>query len=141
MTLSILKKRPGWVYKYGNAWYNATAPVANSIQGSVLAVRRMGGITTWVKTIEFVGETINDATAFPDTTIFNAPTVIQTQDQAEFEIAKGGSTLFNYVGGDPVPPLAEAGLTGQPWNYMFPTPSSSSSLGTSAVIGALTSGL
>lgn len=101
----------------------------------------MGGVTTMVKTIEIVGEVINDATAAPNPELFNAPVVLELQDTISYESAVTGVMAANYVAGDPAAPAATTGLTGQPWNYMYPTPSSSSSVGTSAVIGALTSGL
>lgn len=101
----------------------------------------MGGVTTMVKTIEIVGEVINDGTAAPNPELFNAPVVLELQDVISFEAAQTGTSANNFVAGDAAPPAPTLGLTGQPWNYMYPTPSTTSSVGTSAVVGALTSGL
>lgn len=94
-----------------------------------------------VKTIEIVGEVVNDGTAAPNPELFNAPIVLELQDTISFETAVTGNIVTNFVAGDPTGSTPTLGLTGQPWNYMYPTPSTTASVGTSAVVGALTSGL
>lgn len=136
--ISVCRKRPGWIQQYGNA-YNENDMSTNT--GGFLAVHKMGGITTMVKTIEIVGELVNDATAAPNVELFNSPIVLELQHMISFECATVGNLTVDFVAGDPTFGTPTSALTGQPWNYMYPTPSSSSSLGTSAVIGALTSGL
>lgn len=137
-SLAVCTRKPGWIWRYGNA---ANANYDVGTWAGPLAVRNMGGITTRVKVIEMVGEVVNDATAAPDPIIVTSPMVLLGQFMASFEGAASGEAVTNYTYGDPSVPVVDEILTGQPWNYMFPTPSSSSSLGTSAVIGALTSGI
>lgn len=134
--LHVLRKRPGLIDRFQN-----TAASNTTTGFGKLIVSRTKGITTVVKTIEVVGEIVNDATIAPAPIIFTSPSVLLLQQKTEFEAAVSQPYAFISSVGDPNPPAPAVALTGQPWNYMFPAPSSSSSVGTSAVLGALTSGL
>lgn len=135
---SVCVSRPAWIWAQGNA--RLTAPGNPSGVGYV-AVKRWGGVTTRVMLFEFTGELINDATAAPNPVVAQSPVVLITQLKTEFEGAAGGEAVQNWTVGDGTKPALDEILTGQPWNYMFPTPSATASLGTSTVVGSLTSGL
>jgi len=126
-TIGILRRKPGLIFRFGNATQTAS--------------KAMGGITTYVKLIEIVGEVVNDNSAAPNPLIVTSPIVDLLEYKTVYESAIPSTFPANYVVGDAAQSNVSALLVGQPWNYMFPTPSSSSSLGTSAVIGALASGL
>lgn len=130
-SLIICKRKPGWIW-FGN----------NANPNSFLCTQRTGGFSTCVKSIQLVGDLANDNTAFPNPVVTNAPVVVTIQDQITFQCASAGPQAANW--GD----QNEAGrggatnlITGQPWNYMYPGPSSSSQEGYSSVVGAITSGL
>lgn len=133
-SLLINKRRPG----LGVGAINADDPNAGTAK---LACSKSYNIATCVKLIEVYGELVNDAVAAPSTSFFNAPSVLAVQYFEEMEVAgcQAGTRYLNV--GDGSLPTPESALTGQPWNYMFPTASSSSSLGTSTILGTLTSGL
>lgn len=133
-SLMINKRRPG----LGVGSINADDPNSGTAK---LACSKSYNIATCVKLIEVYGELVNDAVAAPSTSFFNAPSVVAVQYFEEMEIAgcQAGTRYLNV--GDGSLPTPESALTGQPWNYMFPTASSSSSLGTSTILGTLTSGL
>jgi len=141
-SIRLFRKKPVWVYRYGNAGQacNVTNP-SNPDYTLRAAVAKWGGATTVIKTVEFLGEMINDATAYPDTEFGYAPGFISMNSTFSFEVALPGPVPLNYVVGDGDRTDLDEGLTGQPWNYMFPSPSATSSLGTSVVVGALTSGV
>lgn len=127
-TLHLLKKRPGL---FVNDVTNA--------QASYYA--RTGGWSSCVKIIEVVGELTNDDEIFPDTSVATSAGVLLIQDKSSFESAAAQSASAIFGVGDPaVEPGTGVSLTGQPWNYMFPTPGTTASLGTSSVVGALSSG-
>jgi len=133
-------KKPVWLWKYGNA--NFSNPVVDG--PSYLAISRSGGLSTVIKTVEFLGETINDAGNFnpPDVpNVFNAPMVLQIQYKTEFEAAAPQYVTTMFTAGDPPENTIEAGWTGQPWNYMFPVGGTTNSQGTSSIAGALTAGI
>jgi len=126
--LHILKRKPGLIR-------------ANITSGESIAFSKSYGITTCYKTIEIVGEIANDAEPYPGMTVFTSPGVLLGQLKTEFEAAGGQAAASVYGVGDADPePGIMAVYTGQPWNYMFPTPGTSSA-GTSSVVGALTAGV
>lgn len=137
----MLRRHGGYIWEYGSALDKAGV----GSEGAWACVKGMGGITTVVKTIEVVGELVNNATMVTPPTIsvgvFTSPGVLLLQQKIEFDSAIGGPVAAVYTAGDATPPAQTEALTGQPWNYMFPGPSSSSSVGTSTVIGALSSGI
>jgi len=127
--LHILKRKPGLIRSLITS-------------NNAIAISKSFGITSCYKTIEIVGEVMNDAEPYPGMTVFTSPGVLLGQLKTEFQAAGGQSAASVYGIGDADPePGLVAGLTGQPWNYMFPTPSATASAGTSSVVGALTSGL
>lgn len=134
--VSACMRKPGWIWNQGNA-----SNIGTTEGFSYNAIRRWGGITTRVKTLEFVGEIANDATMAPNPLIATSPVVLLIQNKGEFEAAAGGDDVTNWAVGDGTKATVDELLTGQPWNYMFPTPAATSSMGTSVVVGALTSGL
>jgi len=143
-SVGICKRRPGWLQNNGNARvYSSGLDTSDYGFPGHLAVRRWGGVTTRIKTLEIVGEIVNDATAVPNTNIFTSPSVLLSQSKITFTAAFPiYASSVSYTSGDPpLPGGIDEVLVGQPWNYMFPSPSSSSSLGTSSVIGSLTSGI
>lgn len=128
--LHLLKRKPGLIRP------------ASVSQSQYLAVQNSYGITTCFKTVEVVGELANDDEAYPDTSVFNSAGVLLLQYKTEFECAGGQAAASIYGIGDAAQSSGSGvSLTGQPWNYMFPTPGTSSSFGTSSVIGALSSGV
>lgn len=135
--IHCLRRRPGLVDK----WQNTQDTYDPFNWKGKMAVHNTGGLTTVIKTIEIVGEIVNDATMAPAPTIFTSPGVLLLQQQTELEAAASQPYAALFTAGDPAISEPTVALTGQPWNYMFPAPSSSSSVGTSCVIGALTSGL
>lgn len=135
---SVCVSRPGWIWSQGNG---RSSPFDVSSALGYAAIKRWGGVTTRVLVFEFTGELVNDATMAPNPVVAESPIVLLSQLKVEFEGAAPGDSVDNWTVGDGTKPALDEILTGQPWNYMFPAPSSSSSLGTSAVIGALTSGL
>lgn len=135
--IHCLKRRAGLVDK----WQNTSDSYVPLDWYGKLAVHNTGGLTTVVKTIEIIGEIVNDATAAPAPIIFTSPGVLLLQQKTELEAAATQPYAALFTAGDGTIPEPTVALTGQPWNYMFPAPSSSSSVGTSSVIGALTSGL
>jgi len=154
-TLHCLKKRPGLIWQYGNA-FDASAtigvnegkdpgtPEPLTYQYGFQAVARMGGITTCVKTIEFVGENVTDQIPLnPPTTTpgcGTAPVVMEFKDEFEWETAQPSIYPVYQTVGSNVETLEEI-QTGQPWNYLYPFASSTnSSTGYSSVSGALSGG-
>jgi len=142
-SVSICTRKPGWVTGTGNARvYSSGIDTADWAFPGHLAIRRWGGITTRLKTLEIVGEIVNDATAAPNPNVFTSPSVLLTQSKVTFTAAYPlVGAVVNVSSGDPPVGVVDEALTGQPWNYMFPQPSSSSSIGESVVVGALASGL
>jgi len=138
-TLHVNKKRPGWIWRFGNGGLQSGD--MGAVEPVLAACRNMGGITSCLKTLEIVGELVNDDTAAPNPTVFNSPMVLLQENKIEFEGAMPGITSTNWSAGDPAAAAPTEALTGQPWNYMFPTPSATSSFGTSCVVGAISSGL
>jgi len=127
-TLHLLKKKPGL---YVNDVVNAQADY----------VARTGGWSSCLKIIEVVGEITNDGETYPDTTVSTSAGVLLLQQKASFQCAAAQSASMIFGVGDPaVNPGSGDTYTGQPWNYMFPTPGTSGSFGTSTVLGALSSG-
>jgi len=137
-TIHCLRKKGGYIWESGQA-LQKIVPDPNA--GYWNCIRSVGGITTIVKTIEIVGEIVNSEDAAPSPAIFTSPGVLLLQDKVEYDTALGGPIAQVYTIGDPAPEAQTVALTGQPWNYMFPGPSSTSSIGTSSVVGALSSGI
>jgi len=141
--LKLCKKRPAWLWRYGQGYqnpvtFNATDPAVNfTLSDGLLAFKDMGGVTTCYKTIEFVGEDIVDSNGVVGT----APCVFTAHNYISFECASPGPQALSWTDAPNTKPTMVSGLTGQTFNYMYPTPSSSSSLGSSILSGALTSGL
>lgn len=142
-SVGICKRKPGWLQNNGNARvYSSGVDTADYAFPGHLAIRRWGGVTTRIKTLEIVGEIVNDATAAPNPIIFTSPSVLLSQSKITFTAAYPVyGSIINWTSGDAPAAVVDEALTGQPWNYMFPTPSSSSSIGESSVIGSLASGL
>lgn len=128
-TLGILRRKPGLIFRYGNGTQNVS--------------RLMGGITSYVKLVEVIGEVVNDATPAGGggPLVVTSPVVCLMEYKTVYESALPSTFPANYVVGDGAQSTVTSALTGQPWNYMFPTPSSSSSLGTSVVVSALANGI
>jgi len=129
----ILKKRPGWVYENGNA-----------DDDSFLGIVRDGGITSVVKTIEIVGDLVNDQEEFPSVRTYNSPGVVTISTTTSFEAASPGAAATNYTYDATIDELNGASTelrTGQTFNYMFPGSSGTSQQGYSSVAGAITSGI
>jgi len=140
-----LKRKPARLDRWGmglgqnqNPMFQPASPPDYGAPYFNMAFQRAGGATTCVKTIELVGETINDDTAYPDTEIFNAPTVISTQLKVEFESCEMKTQNIQF-GDDDQAVSPDQGRTGQPWNYLVFA--NTNSTGVSSVAGALTSGL
>lgn len=128
-TLHVLRKRPGL---YVN---NVTDAQANYFA-------RTGGWSSCVKIIEVVGEMVTNDGAYPAQTMWNSPGVFLIQDKSSFESAAAQSASAIFGVGDAAPGgPPNTLLTGQPWNYMYPTPSATASAGTSSIVGALTAGV
>lgn len=139
-SLTLYKKRPALVQRYVST-ADTSAAVSENF-GLPVGIAGVGGVRTCVKTIEIVGEVVNDDTAAPNPNVFTSPAVLIFRSMVSFQAAVAQEFASVYGVGDPNPSeTVDTALTGQPWNYMFPTPSSSSSIGTSAVIGALASGI
>jgi len=133
-SLHILKKRPGLIWKNGNGGSGGT-----NDNGQMLC-HKDGGITTCVKSIEIVGEITNDGETFPDTLVGTSAGVLLLQNQVDYEAAASQAAAKFYSTGDPNPGAGTGDtLTGQPWNYLFPTPGTNT-YGSSSVIGAMSSG-
>jgi len=130
------RRKPGYLWLYGNAGSGD----GGTTQAMMLC-RKDGGVTTCIKTIEIVGEITNDDEIYPDTGVATSAGVLIIQNKIEFEAAASQNAVQFFSIGDPnVVPGTGVTLTGQPWNYMFPTPGATSSFGSSSVVGALTSG-